>query len=238
MKFSTAIILSFISLALFLQPVQAQKGIKGNGIIKKETRDVSGFTGVSVGGAFDVYLTKGNTHKVVIEADENLLDIIKTEKEGQTLVIKTNKSMRNAKKLAAYITLPELDHIKASGASDVKGESAFSSRKMSIDVSGSSDVHLDLSADAVVCHLSGSSDVVLSGSAEQIGISLSGSSDFKGEEFKAESGKIHASGASSAHVYLSEAIEAKASGSSDIYCKGNPGKTRIQTSGSSDIHLR
>ena len=238
MKLLTTFFLPFLGIALFLQPVKAQNGIKGNGIIKTETRDISGFTGVSVGGAFDVFLKEGSQHKVVIEADENLMDIIVTKKENNTLVIKTNAKLRNAKKLNVYITLPKLDHVKASGAADVKGESAFSSRKMSIDVSGASDVHLQVRAEAIVCNQSGASDVVLSGSAEQVGISLSGSSDFRGEDFKAENGKIKASGSSSAYVNLSKSIVANATGSSDIFCKGNPSKTQFHTSGASDIHLR
>ena len=36
-------------------------GIKGNGNVVTEERSVSGFDGIEVGGAFDIYITQGNT---------------------------------------------------------------------------------------------------------------------------------------------------------------------------------
>ena len=238
MKILTSVFVTLLSFSLSIQLVSAQKWVKGNGKVEKENRNVSGFTGVKVGGAFDVFIEEGNSYEVVVEADENLMEIIDTHKEGKTLVIKTNKSLRDAKELNVYVRLKELDHLDVSGAANVIGRSDFSSKQMTIDASGAADVDLKLRAEAMVCNQSGSSDVEISGSADQVGISLSGSSDFKGSDFKAEHGKINSSGSSSAHIYLSKSIEANASGSSDIHCNGNPSKTQIHTSGSADIHLR
>ena len=51
-------------------------GIKGNGNVVKETREVSSFDGIKVGGAFNVYLSQSGTESLTIEADENLLPVI------------------------------------------------------------------------------------------------------------------------------------------------------------------
>lgn len=61
---------ALISLNTFAQKWET---IKGNGQIKKETREVSKFTSLASQGSMDVKITYGNSNSIVIEADENLL---------------------------------------------------------------------------------------------------------------------------------------------------------------------
>ena len=65
-------------------------GISGNGDVVEETRDISGFTGVEVSTGIDVYLTQGDGFEVMVEADENLQDVILTELKGDRLVVRTD----------------------------------------------------------------------------------------------------------------------------------------------------
>ena len=62
------------------------RGISGNGNVVEEDRSVSGFTGVHVSSGIDVYLSEGNDFEVIVEADENLMEVILTEKQGNILV--------------------------------------------------------------------------------------------------------------------------------------------------------
>ena len=62
-------------------------GISGNGNVVEEVRDVDGFTGVEVSTGIDVFLSQGNTFEVVVEADENLQEVILTELKGDKLVV-------------------------------------------------------------------------------------------------------------------------------------------------------
>ena len=63
--------------------------IDGNGIIEIDERDIEGFDGVVVAGAFDVTIRQDNYYLVEIETDENLMPFIITEKERGNLKIKT-----------------------------------------------------------------------------------------------------------------------------------------------------
>jgi hypothetical protein len=72
--------------------------ISGNGEVVEDARDISGFTGIHLSSGIDVLLSEGNEFKVVVEADENLVDVIETELRGNTLVVGTdNVSIRKAK---------------------------------------------------------------------------------------------------------------------------------------------
>ena len=107
----------------------AYKGIKGNGNVVKQERDVSSFSGIEVGGAFRVYLTQGSSEKLVVEADENLLEVIETEVKGSTLKIRTTEDIRDSKELNIYITFKNLEEPDISGACQMTGENKFKYNK-------------------------------------------------------------------------------------------------------------
>jgi len=54
-------------------------GVDGNGNVVTEERSVSSFEKVKGSAGIDVYLTEGNENKIVVEADENLLELIETD---------------------------------------------------------------------------------------------------------------------------------------------------------------
>ena len=54
----------------------------GSGNVVKEERKVSSFNAIEVSGAFDVELVQGTAIAVTVEADDNLMDLIRTEVRG------------------------------------------------------------------------------------------------------------------------------------------------------------
>ena len=63
--------------------------------IKKETREVSSFTGLDAGGAFEIYLSQGEAIKVVVEADAKHIDKVKTKVNGGVLEL-SSTGIKNA----------------------------------------------------------------------------------------------------------------------------------------------
>ena len=65
--------------------------IHGNGKVVKQERPVSGFDEISVSTGIEVILTQDTFEKVVVEADENIQKVIKTEVNGSKLkILSTN----------------------------------------------------------------------------------------------------------------------------------------------------
>ena len=94
--------------------------INGNGNVTTETREVGDFTGVRGSAGMDVFLTQGSENKVVIEADENLMDNIEAYVENGVLKITTKKSIGRSKSQKAHVTYVALESIEASSGSDIK----------------------------------------------------------------------------------------------------------------------
>ena len=109
----------FVVLVVFSAlPALAQwpwEKIEGNGKLKKETRQINGYTAVASAGAWDVMIAYGESNSIEIEGDENLLSYIDTKVENGKLSIKTTKNynLRSKNKITVYISLTRMTGISA-----------------------------------------------------------------------------------------------------------------------------
>ena len=233
-RFYTPVIL----LSFFLLPAVHAQGVRGNGDVTTETRNVSSFNAIVVTGSVDVYLSQGEEEKVSVEADENLLEIIRTEVEGSTLHIYEKKNIRKAEARKVYITFREINSLIAKGATDIYGRTPLRSKTLELGISGASDVTLEIYTDELICRVDGAADAYLSGEAKAMIARVSGSSDLEAANLISQTCQVEASGASDAQVHATESLDAKASGSSDIEYRGNPKTLRKEESTAADISSR
>jgi hypothetical protein len=197
--------------------------IKGNGNIKTESRTAGIFSSVDVSGSLDVYVRQDSACSVKVEADENLMNYIIVRTEGNLLVIETKDgyNLSGSKHIKVYVSSPVFKRLKASGACDVIGENKITSAEMiSIDLSGASDVKLELKTPKVEAELSGAGSAELRGETKDFSVSGSGSSDIKCMELMAENVSIDISGAGDAEVFASVKLDVEVSGAGNVKYKG------------------
>src|SRR5688572_29666659 len=77
--------------------------VKGSGTVKSETRDVAGFKAIKVRGAVNVEVSVQKDFSVSVEADDNLLENIKTEINGETLEIYSEGKISTRSKINVKI---------------------------------------------------------------------------------------------------------------------------------------
>ena len=124
-------------------------GVNGNGKVTKEVRETGNFSAIDISGAFDIFLTQGDKPGVIVEADENLMKLIKTDVEGTTLKVYNDKPINHPTMMKVYITFTELNKIEVSGAVNIKGLSKISVPELKINGSGASDAELLLEVKAL-----------------------------------------------------------------------------------------
>ena len=189
-----------------------------------QTRNVSGFTGVSVSSSIDLYLKQDSGFNVKVETDDNLQQYIIVSEDRGVLYIKQadNTNLDETGKIKVYVSAPLFRKMEASGACNIFSENMLSSNEaMDIDLSGSSDARLELKAPRVEAGLSGASTLILKGESKELSIDGSGSSNIRCFDMQTEQTKIDVSGACDAEVFASVKLDVHASGSSDIKYKGN-----------------
>ncbi len=196
--------------------------ITGSGNVVEESRDISGFTGVHLSSGIDVLLSEGDEFKVVVEADDNLLDVIETELKGNMLVVGTdNVNIRGAKAKKVHVTLPSLEALKISSAGDCDGQTPFHCGDLRLDVSSAGDLELEVEADRINLDISSSGDVRLSGEVKEFDVSLSSAGDLHAFDLVAEFVDVSASSAGDARVHATKEISMSASSAGDIHYMGD-----------------
>lgn len=205
----------------------------------KQERDLTGFNSLVLAISADLYLTQGNEFSFRIEGDEDYLQEVKTEINGNTLrITKDNMfSFRwNNVKVKIYVTMPEVEGLFVSGSGDIIAQSPIKSDSFTLKVSGSGDITIpNITLNQLKAVVSGSGDLSMGGksvaSNADISISGSGNAKFKGIVFN--NANVTISGSGDVFVEVSKELKARVVGSGDIIYSGNPRvDTRVSGSGS------
>lgn len=213
--------------------------ISGSGNVVTEEREISGFEGVHVSSGIDVYLTEADEFSVVVEADDNLHDVIETRLHGNMLEVGTdNVSIRNARAKKVHVSLPDLSALKISSAGDCEGQSTFHCKDLRLDVSSAGDLELVVMAGKVDLDISSSGDVRLAGEADEFRASLSSAGELDAYDLVAKKVEVEVSSAGDARVHATEEISMKASSAGDIYYKGDARVIHSSTSSAGNIIRR
>ncbi|MBN2612729.1 MAG: DUF2807 domain-containing protein [Bacteroidales bacterium] len=233
--------------------------IDGNDRLTTEERVVSDFSGVEVNGSFDVYIDTSDVTSVLVEADENLIDYIKTRVRGDMLVIDTyrDRCLKSDNRIAIYITTPYIDEIVLNGSGRVDC-SNFETGEAKIEVNGSGDINFDMAVtDELYLNISGSgeingfaetisADVEIDGSGEinidgtcQLAdIKILGSGNIKAGDFITEDCEVTIIGSGNATVFASDLLDAQITGSGTVYYYGNPENVVKNITGSGKVIKR
>lgn len=83
---------------------QKKEKIKGSKVVTVAQKEIGDFESVEIEDNIEIFLAKGGTQSLEIEADDNLHEEIKAELNGTTLRLYTAKTVTGAKKLSVRIT--------------------------------------------------------------------------------------------------------------------------------------
>ncbi|MFM6926373.1 MAG: head GIN domain-containing protein [Ferruginibacter sp.] len=230
MKNFLFLVVSMISLGAF---AQENKVINDANAV---TRSVSGnFTGISVSGGIDVYLTQGNEESVAVSASEQkYLDRLITEVVNGTLKIYyDNKGISwrsNGKaNLKAYVSFKALEKLNVSAGSDVTVNGSIKAGKLDLRVTSGAEFTGSVNVQELVAEVNSGADAKLSGSADKFTVNVSSGASFKGYEFAVDYCDASASSGADVHVTINKELVAKASSGGDIHYKGTGLIRDIQT---------
>lgn len=183
------------------------------------------FTKLDVSGVINVELTQGKSCGVEIYP-ERAKDVIIVEIEDGTLHLtndpdKWNKHMKeNAKEeIVVKVTIEKLERIDLSGATTLKTMNQLNAATLVVDLTGASNMDLDVKATKVRGDFSGASNITLIGTSESVDLDVSGAAQANLFRFSAKKAKVDNSGAGQLELSVSEALVIDGSGASVTYYK-------------------
>ena len=205
------------------------------------TRNAKNFHAIDISDGIDLYLSQASEEAVAVSGSTSeYRDKIVVEVINGVLKIyydRPNGSWSwgnwGNRKLKAYVSVKNIDHLSASGGADVLVDESLNVSKLSMHLSGGSDFKGKIIAQELSLSASGGSDAHISGRAEQLKIDASGGSDVHGYELISNVCTISSSGGSDVHITANKEIKANASGGSDIYYKGSATSNSSRSGGGS-----
>ncbi len=194
----------------------------GNGNVVTEERHVRDFSKVKGSAGLDVYLTKGSENKVVVEADENLMEFIETEVHNGRLTIGTKRSIGRSKAKKVHVTYIELSEIAASSGSDVIVNSVVKNENISLDASSGADIEVEVLAKDLYVETSSGAEIKVRGKATRLKAKSSSGSEIDAEELLVINCDADASSGGDITVNVKENLETEATSGGTIRYYGNP----------------
>lgn len=215
------------------------KKVRGNGNVKTENRTGNHkFSSVEVSNALELHVKQDSTYSINIETDENLLQYIIIENDGDKLKIYTennaNLDPTNGDRVKVYVTAPVYKNLEANGACTIIGDNIITSNEqIDVDLTGASDAQLEVKVPKMSVEMDGASGIRLKGETKDISMKGSGASHAECFGLSTENADVDISGASSVEIFASLKINASASGASNVKVKGKATLTKNESGASS-----
>ena len=179
-------------------------GIRGDGVFKTESREVTTFSSISFKSVGKLKVIQNGKESLSIAAEENILPMLESRVSDKTLYISNeNKSSIDPTKPIEFIVeVKNLENLTAKAVG-------------SIEVNGIQGKSLTVSLDGV-------GNVAIAGNVDLLDLELSGVGSFNGEDLRTREARVHNKGVGSVVVNASEQLDASASGIGSIEYIGSP----------------
>lgn len=181
--------------------------IDGSGTVITETRDVSGFSAISLNGSGELIISQTGKEALTVTADDNLLPHLISEVHGNQLILSTSNStsVNPTQPIVYRLEVGKLTDIEISGNASVEAQGLVTTG-LKIEASGSTRMNF-------------------SGQADTQEISIAGEGNYQAPDLKSKDVTITITGSGTAVVSASDKLDVKVVGSGTIEYIGDPAVT-------------
>jgi hypothetical protein len=192
-------------------------GIRGNGHIVTQSRNVTPFVNIEASGPFQVEWHSGPP-LASVTTDENLMPFIEASVSNRTFHVRTTRSVHPSDSIKLSLSSPSRESASLSGASRFTA-SQLSGPRFSLTTAGASKTTLD-------------------GNVEELIASMTGASELRAESLQTRTAEIEVTGAGSARVNVRDTLKASITGAGKVEYSGNPAHVERQITGAGSIKKR
>lgn len=190
-----------------LQQAGEFETVAGSGNVVSESREVSGFSAVSLRGMGSVIIDQNGRESLLISADDNFLPYLQTEVRGDTLYIEAIDEdqhivFTDVTDLTFHVSAAALDTIELAGA-------------------GSIEVN-DLDTETWQVNVPGAGSITVSGRTSAQTVEMEGAGSYNAEDLQSQEATIRSSGAGTAVVRVSDTLDVTIEGLGNVQYIGSP----------------
>lgn len=189
-------------------------GVRGNGQIKTEERQVGAFANVDTSGSFEIEWQNGSP-ALRITTDENLLPYIDNDVSEDTLHLRTRDHIWPTHGIKIVISSPTRTGGRLRGAV-----------KLTVK---------QLSGPTFALESKGASEVTLSGNVDRLLVDMTGASQLAAAGLQTKTAEISTTGAGDSEVAVTDTLNVVITGAGKVTYSGNPATIKKQITGAGTI---
>lgn len=201
----------------------------------KKILELPEFKGIYVNSNYTVYLKQTNKQEVTVEALTEIYSISDIKVENGILMINIDRKPDSPNKsiwakiddikvnpvLKLYVSVKNINELQVNGSGKIISENSIASDILSLGVSGSGSIDIDIKGNILKGDLSGAGNISLKGYASSLDLVNSGSGSVTAFNCPIEQAKVKVSGSGNTELNVSNSLEALVVGSGSIKHKGN-----------------
>jgi hypothetical protein len=191
-----------------------------------ETRELEVFDRIRLDGFGSVRLTQGERHRVIVEADSDVMPRITAEVDGGVLILGLKRQgwmegLRRKKLSITFdVTAEVIRGLALSGVGRIDAPE-IKTDALDVLVSGAGAIEIgSLNAESLDVVLSGAGSCEISGKVGKQSLSLSGAGSYMASELESDTATALVSGAGDATILVRDTLDARVSGSGSIRYEG------------------
>jgi len=192
-------------------------GVRGNGQIKTEERQVGTFANLDAGGAFEIEWESGSP-ALRITTDENLIPYTENNVSDDTLRLHTREHVWPTHGIKVVISSPTRTGGRIRGAV-----------KLTVK---------QLSGPTFALESKGASEISLDGKVDRLLVDMTGASQLAADGLQAKTAEISTTGAGDAEVAVTDTLNVIITGAGKVTYSGNPATINKQITGAGSIRHR
>lgn len=212
---------------------------RGSGHIVTENRQVHGFTALHIDYPANYTIKQGSTEGLTIEADDNVVAVMRTQVTGGVLEIDSLRDHRvyinPTQPVKVTITVKDLKELSFASAGTVT-INGLKTDSLTTLLDGAGTITLNnLNAKELVANLSGVGSLKASGTADTLDARVDGVGGLDAKDLHSNTATVSLSGMGSANVWADSSLTADVSGVGSVNYYGNPQVTKT-VSGVGSVH--
>jgi len=205
--------------------------VEGSNVIIEENRNVSYFDAIRLIGVFKLFLNKGPSQALRLEGEDNILPIIETRVEGDTLVIESNQPYKSQIGITVYVSIEKIRVLEIDGAGKIIGEEHMAVDDLHLESRGAGEIHLALTARTISSLIIGAGRIFLEGEANHHQVEINGAGNIEAADLQVNTYDITINGVGYCRIFVTDQLNAVISGAGIVYYRGSPGVINSEING-------
>ena len=200
-------------------------GEPGSGFVIAQEREIVEVSSIKVDYPAQVVVRQGDRLTVLVEAEDNLLPVLKTQVRNGALEVfyesNDGRHINPTKPVKITIVVKHLNDLQLTSAGEIIIE-GLKEENLNLSLSGAGNTRLnEVSLHNFSVNLSGAGSMTVSGTADHLTLDISGFGSFNGKQLHGQSANVDLSGAGSATVWVDDQLDAQISGAGTVNYYGS-----------------